>query len=197
MPDYINIPDTTNIVHGSLMIVVPGGFVETHGRSRAETMAQQIIDILDNWAENPPRALNDEQRAEFSRLLDFVLRNNREVDVRPTTMGELFSTTSLQPPVDPSVALPDNVGTVIYLNPERNRVEAGTRIYSFDDVYGRGRSGVPIIDIGIPYFDDFVEYGQESLASNLVLAGQTVEGTTSSEGNALAGEVEYNIARLA
>ncbi len=176
------------------MIVVPAGFIETYGLERAQTMARQITDVIEGWTTTPPSELTPEQSSRFSHLLDILTRGSESPNVGASTLGELMSDNRFQPPTNPETPLPENLRLVIYLDPNRNNAGAGTHIYRGREVLGRGRSGLPIVDIGTQYFDEFLRYGQESLAGNLALAGEVAEGTAVAEGSFFAAQVENAIA---
>ncbi|MCG8564296.1 MAG: hypothetical protein MI747_04355, partial [Desulfobacterales bacterium] len=177
-----------------MMVAVPAGFVATNDEATANIMARRVLEIIEGWATTPPPGLNAQQSAEFSRLLNFSLRSASPSNVAPSTMGELMADTPFDAPTNPGETLPSNLGLVIYLNPNRNSATASTRIYRGEDVYNRNRSGLPIIEIGTRYFEDFIRYGQGSLASSLAFAGQVAEGTAGDSNYAFVNEVASAIA---
>ena len=161
------------------MIVVPASFVELYGKARARAMAVRLIEIINGWATTPPAGLTGPPLEQFTRLLNQMLSRNTPADVSPSTLGELFADTGFQAPSNPAREIPANVGTVIYLNPERTDVRAGTQVFRSEEVLGQERSGVAVIDIGTQYFDDFVRYGQNRLVGALYRSGLVSEGTAS------------------
>ncbi len=175
--DSIFRPTAPSIVQGSLMIVVPASYIELYGKARARAIAAQLTDIIDGWTITPPAGLAGDQLTEFSRLLDVILSRNSPANIRPSTLGELFAGTGFEAPSNPARELPENISTVIYLNPNREDARAGTQVFRSDDVVGREQSGVSVIDIGTQYFDDFVRYGQGRLAAALYRSGEVADGT--------------------
>ena len=176
--DYLSIPSSNFITYGSLVIVIPESFIQTHSEAVAANLVQKIQRKIEQLQSPSLSQVNELQDA--AAIRDWITRavsNRVETTVRPETMGELFSGLKVPPPSDPTATLPDNLSTVIFLNPEIRDTSVRATVFGGEEALSRQVPGVTILEMGIDHMDPALDLvGVPDLVNGLMTAGAVSTG---------------------